>query len=151
MSPVLTSLCRIMAPASYGVVVCDTGGKILWVNNFFTEMCGYDLQEIEGRKPGSFLHGVATDPADVTRLRQAVQRRESCQTRIRNYHKNGKSYWASIDLHFVSDLPDTADFFLAVEHDITDALAMENKLKDEVLDLYNCILSMADKPLISRI
>lgn len=44
------------------VVIADGEGKITWVNPAFTRITGYELQEVKGKKPGSFLRGPLSDP-----------------------------------------------------------------------------------------
>src|SRR5688572_20794536 len=44
-------------------VVTSPEGLVEWVNPAFTEMCGYTLDELRGRKLGPLLQGAATDRA----------------------------------------------------------------------------------------
>ena len=37
-----------------GVIVADAAGQIEWVNNGFTEISGYTLDEVMGKKPALF-------------------------------------------------------------------------------------------------
>jgi PAS domain S-box-containing protein len=80
------------------VVVTDSKGFILSVSKPFSEMCGYTLNEIRGKKPGSFLQGPKTERAAVERLRQAVRTGGSCCVELWNYHKNGSPYRVRINL-----------------------------------------------------
>jgi len=47
------------------VIISDPEGRIEWVNEAFTRITGYTLQEVQGAKPGSFLQGPETDGATV--------------------------------------------------------------------------------------
>src|SRR5688572_4453334 len=43
------------------VIIADGEGKIEWINPEFTRTTGYSLEEVVGRKTGSFLRGPETD------------------------------------------------------------------------------------------
>jgi len=79
-------------------VLADAGGRVVWVNDAFTELCGYSLTELRGRKPGELLQGPDTDPATVARLRAAQQARVACRAELVNYHKDGSRYRVSVRL-----------------------------------------------------
>ena len=66
------------------------------VNPAFSLMCGFTLDELRGRKPGSVLQGKLTDPASVSRLRQGILAGTPCREELINYHKDGHPYWVSI-------------------------------------------------------
>ncbi|MBL9129821.1 MAG: PAS domain-containing protein [Verrucomicrobiaceae bacterium] len=102
-------------------VVCDIEGRILWVNPAFTAMCGYSLDELRGRKPGSVLQGPETEPAAVERLRHAVRARERCEETMLNYHKNGGAYRVRIALSPVKDDSGALLWFTARERELKDA------------------------------
>lgn len=143
MNAILTTLVNALDQSPHGHVICDEAGKVIWVNQAFTEMCGYILPEIIGKKPGSFLQGSATSPDDMEKLRTAIQLRKPCEVQILNYHKLGHTYWVNIALHYISENNDHPGFFIAIEKDITQMIASENELRREVVDLYNCVLSFS--------
>jgi PAS domain S-box-containing protein len=79
-----------------GLVVAGPDGLVQWVNPAFTEMCGYTLEELRGKKLGPILQGAATDRNTAERMRQAVHEHRPCRETILNYHKNGTPYWVEI-------------------------------------------------------
>jgi PAS domain S-box-containing protein len=84
------------------LVFSDPQGLTVWVNGAFTDLCGYPLEELQGRKPGSLLQGPRTEPASVEALRQAVRNRTPVVRELVNYHKDGHPYRVEIDLRPVS-------------------------------------------------
>jgi len=74
------------------LVVTDGTGCVQWVNGAFTELCGYTLPELRGRKPGPLLQGTDTDPAAVERIRASLRERRPCREALVNYHKDGSPY-----------------------------------------------------------
>ena len=59
-------------PEPEALVVTNAAGLLEWVNPAFTDMCGYTLDELRGRKPGQLLQGPGTDPAAVNRQLEAA-------------------------------------------------------------------------------
>lgn len=92
------------APAPEALVVAGPGGLVEWVNPAFTEMCGYSLDELRGRKPGHLLQGPGTDPAAVARIRAALHSAAPCRETLVNYHKDGSAY--RVDLRITPILDD---------------------------------------------
>ncbi len=74
-----------------GVVLTDTSKRIIWVNQDFTHITGYDMSEIIGKKP-NFLHGDKTDPVQVEVLREALNNKIPCKVTLKNYRKNREEY-----------------------------------------------------------
>lgn len=103
-----------------GFVMTDTRGLIRWVNSEFTSMCGYELEELKGKKPGHILQGPATDPATVAKMRSAFHQLRSVNVEMLNYHKNGNPYWVSITMSPVMDEFGEARCFVAIEREIAD-------------------------------
>jgi hypothetical protein len=85
-------------------------------------MCGHDLADLRGRKPGPLLQGPETDPAAVARIRAAVQARQACRETLVNYHKDGRAYRA--DIRIAPVLDDTGEplWFVARERLVPDAV-----------------------------
>lgn len=96
-------------------VVTDALGRIEWVNDAFTSLCGYTLDELRGRKPGALLQGAETDRAVVNRLREAQQARVACQVELVNYHKDGSRYRVAIRLSPFLDEAGAPLWFVARE------------------------------------
>jgi len=97
------------------LVRTDAAGLIEWVNPAFTAMCGYELAEIRGRKPGSFLQGPDTDPAAVKRLRAARNEGRAAEEIIWNYHRDGSRYRVRIHFRPVFDDAGSVHCFVARE------------------------------------
>ena len=101
-----------------GIVVAGPGGTVEWVNAAFCEMCGYSLEELRGRKPGSMLQGPDTDPAAVARMRQAVREHRPCREVIVNYHKAGHAYRVDVSIAPVLDDDGAPLYYVAREREL---------------------------------
>jgi PAS domain S-box-containing protein len=113
------------------VIVTDAKGEITWVNEGFTSMSGYSLEEVVGRKPGHFLRGSDTDLEEGRRISQALAAGERVEGEILNYAKSGKNYWLHFEISPVTDEYGEIVEFVALEQDITEEKRMLEALKEE--------------------
>lgn len=114
------------------VIITNSDGLIEYVNNGFFGLTGWSLDEVKGKKPGSFLQGEETDKRTVDVIRQKIQNRQAFYDEILNYKKDGTPYWTSLSINPVFENNELINF-IAVQADITRvkqmALDFTNKLK----------------------
>ncbi|MBA9069923.1 PAS domain S-box-containing protein [Methylobacterium sp. RAS18] len=103
---------------------------IVFVNDAFCRLTGYDREEIVGRNC-RFLQGPGTDPDDVARIREAVKTREKIEIAIYNYRKDGTPFWNQLLLAPVKDASGEVAYFFASQYDVTSDFAQVTKLKGE--------------------
>jgi PAS domain S-box-containing protein len=121
-------LALVAARTDNGVVLTDTEGRIEWVNDGFSRITGYQLDEVKGRRPGSMLQGPASDPATVARISAALRRGEGFHEIIVNYTREGASYWVDIACQPLRDDAGVLTGFMAIESDITSRVQLEQTL-----------------------
>lgn len=107
-----------LAKERESIVVTDKDGVVEWVNATFTEMCGYSLEEVRGKKLGPFLQGRHTDPQAIVNMRHAIQNRRHITQEVLNYHKNGTPYWVTLTISPVMDCENHVRSFIAIEREI---------------------------------
>ncbi|KQP60668.1 MULTISPECIES: PAS domain-containing protein [unclassified Methylobacterium] len=91
---------------------------IVFVNEAFCRLTGYDREEILGRNC-RFLQGGETDPDDVARLREALAVPRAVEMDIRNYRKDGTPFWNRLLLAPVTDAAGALAYFFASQLDVT--------------------------------
>ncbi|NBU68262.1 MAG: PAS domain-containing protein [Verrucomicrobia bacterium] len=101
------------------VVIADASGRIVWVNAAFTRMCGYNSDELIGKKPGHILSGNLTDKSPRSVLNRAISQGMKVHTRIVNYNKAGQPYWAEIHLEPIHDSKGQISGYISIEKDVT--------------------------------
>lgn len=124
----LKRLSLVASRTTNGVVITDAEGRVEWVNDGFTRITGYGLEEVRGRKPGSVLQGAQTDPATVARLGAALRRAESCEAELLNFKRNGQPYWIQVSVDPMWDEQGRLQGFMGIETDISARKAAEAKL-----------------------
>jgi PAS domain S-box-containing protein len=110
---------RWAAHTDLSIVIANAGGFIVWVNAAFTRMCGYNSDELLGRRPGHILSGELSEKRPREVLSHAIQRQVPVRTRLVNYTKSGKPYWVEIHLEPIHNMSGLLTGFISVEQDVT--------------------------------
>jgi len=113
-------LALIAARTDNAVVLTDARGLILWVNEGFTILTGYTVQEVLGKKPGSVLQGPDSDPGVIQRMQEKLREGQGFSEEIVNYGKDGRKYWVSIEVQPIQDDEGKLTNFMAIERNITE-------------------------------
>ena len=96
----------------------DDNYKIIYINEAFTKMTGYNREEVIGKNP-NFFQGPKTDRNELKRLKKSIEKWESCEIEVINYKKNGEEFWNNIAVSPVSDSSGSYTHWIAIERDIT--------------------------------
>ncbi len=110
---------RPQRSAAEGLVVAGPDGLVQWVNPAFTQMCGYTIEELRGKKLGPILQGAGTDRQTADRMRRAVHELRPCNETILNYHKNGNPYWVEIAITPIYTGGSQPHWLIARERELT--------------------------------
>jgi PAS domain S-box-containing protein len=101
------------------VLIADKEELIMWVNEGFTRITGYTLDEIKGKKIGYSLEGPKSDEKAKTRLRHALENKLSFKEEFLSYAKNGATIWLEVDCQPLFDENNKHIGFMSIENDIT--------------------------------
>ena len=107
------------------VILCNAAGEIEWTNAGFVRQTGWTLEEVKGRKPGSFLQGPRTDMLVAAEMGDKLRQEEGFQTEILNYRKDGKPYWVQIEVLPIRDDSGKLTHFMALESDTSEKKRQE--------------------------
>ena len=135
----LIKLSMIARETINGVVICDKYENIVWANNSFTKMYGYELNEVIGKNPGKLLRGADTDSKDVAYINEMILKKEPFSFEILNYKKNGDKIYIKVQLQFIFDDKGEIEQYFATETDITRQKELEEKVELEKIIKYNQI------------
>lgn len=113
-------------------VQTDPEGRILSVNDHFTNLCGWELPEIEGRKPKDFLHGPLTEQGQQEMISGYLRNHLPLSTEITNYHKNREPYQVHLTIFPLLQEPGnpkSCNGFFALEFKVekNETLSLENR------------------------
>ena len=91
---------------------------IVFANNAFLDLTGYDLEEIIGHNC-RFLQGAQTDRETVAQLRESVAAHRAISLEILNYKKNGQPFWNAVFIGPVYGEDGGLLYFFASQLDVT--------------------------------
>ncbi len=95
------------------------GPHIVYVNQAFTRMLGYQPEEVVGQTP-RILQGVNTDPETLAQIRSNLKQWKPVLVEIINYHKNGSEVWIELSIFPVEDQTGQYHYWVAIQRDITE-------------------------------
>ncbi|MFC7176130.1 PAS domain-containing protein [Halosegnis marinus] len=136
---------RAMNGANVGISIADATAEdlpLVYVNDGFEEMTGYDRAEVLGRNC-RFLQGEGTDPATVRRLREGIEAERPVAVEIRNYRKSGEPFWNRVEVVPVEGDDGETAHFIGFQRDVT-----ERKDREELLAEYERVVRSVSDPIL---
>jgi PAS domain S-box-containing protein len=123
------------------------GPRILYVNEAFTRITGYQPAEVLGKTP-RILQGPRTDQGELQRVRIALARWEPVTVEVLNYRKDGSEFWNEFSLVPVADSSGFYTHWIAVQRDTTarkraDEMRLALEREKELSALKTRFFSMA--------
>jgi PAS domain S-box-containing protein len=103
-----------------GVVLADRDWRVQWINDGFTRLFGYTLDEVKARQPGSFLAGPETDPKAMEAMAQASAAGRPYIGELLNYAKDGAKVWVELEIQTLTDARGERTGYIALQLDITE-------------------------------
>jgi PAS domain S-box-containing protein len=141
----LTLLESVILNANDAVVITEAepvelpGPHIVFVNDAFSKMMGYERSEVIGKTP-RILQGPKTDLVKLKSVRAALKRWEPVMAELINYRKDGSEVWIELSLFPVADTRGHYNYWVGIQRDITqrkqteadirNALAKERELSE---------------------
>lgn len=130
---------------------------VIYVNPGFERLTGFTACDVLGRNC-RFMQGPLTDPADVEKLRVAVETRKQIEIDLLNHRRDGTPFWNRLMVAPVFESDGSLRYFVASQFDVTierhrvalleqdrEQLAAEIAQRDADLAEHNARLRMALK------
>ena len=138
----------VFSHASEGVVITDTQGNILEVNQAFTRITGYSADEVLGKNP-SLLKSGRQSLEFYNQMWRRLLDHGHWQGEVWNRRKDGEVYAEWLSINAVTDSEGQVSHYMALFTDITSQKAHQNELEriahyDPLTDLPNRTL-LADR------
>jgi PAS domain S-box-containing protein len=107
----------------------EPGPKIVYVNNGFTEITGYEPEEVIGKTP-RILQGPKTDQEVLNRLKDRLENGRSFFGQAVNYRKDGSEFVNQWDVHPLRNQEGKITHWVSYQHDITERKRAERRVID---------------------
>ncbi|MBW4526386.1 MAG: PAS domain S-box protein [Phormidium tanganyikae FI6-MK23] len=124
----------VIVNASDAVVITEAepveppGPRIIYVNDAFTKMMGYERDEVIGKTP-RILQGPKTDWTILKDIRGALKRWEPAIAELVNYHKDGSEVWIELSIFPVMDQTGHYTYWVGLQRDITHRKQAEAEMR----------------------
>ena len=132
----LTKLSFVASKVNNGVVINDAQNKVTWINEAFTKITGFSLQDLKGKPLGDLISGPDTDWSLIENARQLTQQKQSFTVDLLAYRKDKKPIWLSIYNTVVLDEDGKVETEVEIIIDVT-----EKKKAEEELQILSLVAS----------
>jgi PAS domain S-box-containing protein len=125
-------LASTVASVTSGVVICDAtqhDQPIVFANAAFTKITGYSAAEAMGRNC-RFLQGRDTDREQVERMRRAIAVGRAVTVTLRNYRKDGRTFWNEVSISPLHDESGRLIHFVGILQDATHRIRTEENVRE---------------------
>lgn len=128
------TMIRAVAAAGQSISIADYSAPdqpLVYVNQAFEKLTGYLAAEILGRNC-RFLQGPTNSglqPTAVTQLRTAITAGQEIRTVLRNYRKDGTSFWNEVHLSAVRDATGQITHYVGYQTDVSERVHRELQLE----------------------
>ncbi len=128
-----------------GIVVTDANRTILRVNQAFTNITGYTLEEVIGKTP-AMLKSEMQDAEFYQRLNTSLSIKHHWYGEIWNKRKNGEVYPQWLSITAVTDDKEQITHYVGAFSDLTQYKAAESKI--ELLAFYDPLTNLPNRRLL---
>ena len=129
-----TLLTDLALSTTMAVLTANPKGEVIWVNKAHSEISGYSLDEMIGKKPGKILQGPLSNPDTIKKISENLRKQIPFSEEIVNYHKNGTPYWIRLIITPIFK-NGKLDKFISFQEDITKEVKNKLELEDSLSNL----------------
>ncbi|WP_295650801.1 PAS domain S-box protein [uncultured Mucilaginibacter sp.] len=134
----LELLSLVASKVSNGVVISNANNDVLWTNNAFEKITGYNLDDVRDKPLGDVLKGELTDVSIIQKARELSKNKQSFEVDLLIYRKDRQPIWISVINSIILDAQGEVDKYVEVVIDVTAKKKTEIELvsaKEEALQL----------------
>ena len=108
--------------------------KIVYVNPAFSQMSGYQSNEIIGKSPNIFK-GPKSDSEELKKLLRAIKNEEECLIETISYTKQKEEFWVRFSMIPIFNNEGVISHWISIQRDITDEKKLETEKEHLIREL----------------
>jgi len=108
--------------------------KIVYVNPAFSQMSGYESNEIIGKSPNIFK-GPKSDSDELKKLLRAIKNEEECLIETISYTKQKDEFWVRFSMIPIFNNDGIISHWISIQRDITDEKKLETEKEHLIREL----------------
>jgi PAS domain S-box-containing protein len=120
---------KALKSANNGIVITDAlkpDNPITYFNPAFQKLTGYSKEELLN-KNCRFLQKDDRQQEAISKLKNAIEKGNSCQVTLRNYKKDGTLFWNNLHLTPITNKKGIVTNYIGILNDITDIKKIEEE------------------------
>ena len=113
-----------------GIVVAEQEGDdniLIYVNQAFETLTGYCEEDILYRDC-RFLQADDRDQTALDVIRKAIAQGQPCRQVLRNYRKDGSSFWNELSITPVFNEADQLTYFIGIQKNVSDQIEAQQRV-----------------------
>ncbi len=122
---------RIFSSVTSGITIADANAPdmpLTYVNPAFEVMTGYCMEDVLG-KNCRFLQRDERDQPGVAEMREAIAQRRQITVVLRNYRKDGSSFWNELFISPIRNREGVLTHFVGIQNDVSARVEFEAALR----------------------
>ncbi len=145
----LDRLARVVQHTTNAVTIADPHMRITWINQGFTRLTGYSLDEALGKTPGDLLGSGKADPQTIQTLESAVRLGEPCRVEVLNRAKDGSEYWVDTEVQPTRDADGMLIGFMEIGTDVTVQKQTQKRLEAAIRESRTLLSTVETHTIVS--
>ncbi len=119
---------RVMESSANAIMIADRTGNITWINPAFTQLTGYESDEVIGQNTRLLKSGKQS-PLFYKQMWATLLRGETWRGELVNRKKNGDEYTEETTITPVKDDRGRISHFIAIRQDVSSARRLEKQAR----------------------
>lgn len=108
--------------------------KIIYANPAFTNMSGYESDEILGKTPAIFK-GINSDEQEYSKLINAIKEKKECLIETISYKKSNEEYWVRFSMIPIYNSENQVSHWISIQRDVTEEKNQEKEKEQLIREL----------------
>ena len=141
---------KVIEVSSNAIIICSASEPdyaIEYVNPAFESITGYTAAEVVGKSLRT-LQGANQDHQNIEEISAALRERREGHAVLRNYRKDGTSYWNDLFISPVRDESGAIVNFVVAQYDISAVMRFEAELEFQAR--HDALTGLANRTLLTE-